>query len=181
MQPWAEERYNYNRSPEGDLRGREELDPSRNCFPPGPTRILFYPYPFEIIQLPDRVLLLFEFDHWVRQIWTDGRGHPDGYPVTYMGHSTGKWDGDTLVVDTVGINEKSSWIDRAGTPHSDALRVVERYRRLDHDTLEIEFLFDDPKAYTKPWGGKKVYKLGPGWEIMEFITCEDQLKIKGAP
>ena len=176
MQPWALEEFNYAKNPTVPMgRGRDELEPRYNCLPPGPTGLMLSPRPFEIIQSPRRVLVLHEWDHWVRQIWTDGREHPDGYPITWMGHSIGKWDGDTLVVDTVGINSTSSWIDRAGTPHSDALHVVERFRRLDHGTLEVEFLFDDPKAYTKPWGGKKVYKLGEGWEILEHVVCEELL------
>ena len=118
MQPWAKEQFDYNKNPTVPLgRGRDELEPRYNCLPPGPTGLMLNPHPFEIIQLPGRVLLFHEWDHWVRQIWTDGRGHPEGYPITYMGHSTGKWDGETLVVDTVGINEKSSWIDQIGRAH----------------------------------------------------------------
>jgi len=105
--------------------------------------------PFEIYQHPKVVLLLFESDHWVRRIHTDGRGHPDGYPVSWMGHSIGKWDGDTLVVDTVNIDSRT-WLDGLGHPKSDALRVEERIRRPNQSTLEIDFLFDDPKTYTRP-------------------------------
>ena len=91
-----------------------------------------------------------------------------------MGHSIGKWDGDTLVVDTVGLNDKT-WLDGLGHPHSDALHLVERIRRVDHATLQFDLTFDDPKAYTKPWMGKQVFKLRPGWEIPEHIICEDHL------
>ena len=176
MQPWALEKFNYAKNPDVPMgRGRDELEPRYNCLPPGPTGLMLNPLPFEIIQSPRRVIIFHEHDHWIRQIWMDGREHPEGFPITWMGHSIGKWDSDTLVVDTVGINAKSSWIDRAGTPHSELLHVVERFRRLDHDTLEVQFLFDDPKAYTRPWGGKKVYKLGEGWEIQEHVVCEEQL------
>lgn len=176
MQPWALEKFNYAKNPDVVMgRGRDELEPRYNCLPPGPTGLMLNPLPFEIIQSARRVMIFHEHDHWIRQIWMDGRGHPEGFPITWMGHSIGKWDGDTLVVDTVGINAKSSWIDRAGTPHSDALHVVERFRRPAHDTLEVQFLFDDPKAYTRPWGGKKVYKLGEGWEIQEHVVCEELL------
>src|ERR1051326_3634842 len=96
-----------------------------------------------------------------------------------MGYSVGKWQGDKLGVDPVGINEKT-WLDSAGTPHSDALHVVERFRRVSQDTLEVEFLFDDPKAFTKPWSAKKVYKLDPDTEFEEHLACEDLLLRKGS-
>ena len=107
----------------------------------------------------------------------DGQGHPDGYPITWMGHSIGKWDGDTLVVDTVGIHEKA-WVDNLGLPHSEALRVVERFRRVGQDTLEYELTADDPKAYTKPWTGKKIFRLmPPDYNIMEHVICEEYLEL----
>ena len=175
MQPWAEEKYKAARvGTKPNEKGRDEMDPSISCWPPGPTRILLVPFPFEIIQIPGRVLLRFEWDHWTREIWTDGREHPKDLEPTYMGHSIGKWDGDTLVVDTIGVNDKSL-LDSEGHPHTDALHVVERIRRVDHDTLQFDFTFDDPKAYTKPWTGQKVFRLKPGWEIAEHIICEDHL------
>ena len=93
-----------------------------------------------------------------------------------MGHSIGKYEGDTLVVDTVGLNDRT-WIDAGGTPHSDALHVVERFRRIRPDTLEIEFLFEDPKAFTRPWGAKKLYQLRPEMDVLEQIACEEYLQI----
>jgi len=93
-----------------------------------------------------------------------------------MGHSIGSYDGNTLVIDTVGIND-NTWIDDLGHPHSDALHLSERFRRMDHDTLEIEVTFDDPKTYTRPWTGKKVYRLQPpGYEIKEDMICEQYRK-----
>lgn len=176
MQPWALDYFNYAKNPTVHMgRGRDELEPRYNCLPPGPTGLMLNPLPFEIIQSPKRVMLFHEHDHWIRQIWTDGREHPDGYPLTWMGYSIGRWDGDTLVVDTVGINSISKWIDRAGTPHSDQLRVVERFSRPSYDSLQVVFLFEDPGAYTRPWGGTKVYKLGEGWEIQEHVVCEELL------
>ena len=178
MQPWAEAKYKAAREGEKDpeQKGRDDLDPSISCFPPGPTRIFLVPRPFEIMQIPGRVLLHFEWDHWVRHIWTDGREHPQAKDLdpTYMGHSIGKWDGDPLVVDTIGLNDKT-WLDGLGHPHSDALHLVERIRRVDHATLQIDLTFDDPKAYTKPWTGEQVFKLRPGWDIAEQIICEDRL------
>ena len=176
LQPWALEIYKENRRgierPDSD--GRQELDPQFNCFPPGPSRLLGS-HPFEFIQLPGRVLILSEADHWVRRIYMDGRGHPDGYPITWMGHSIGKWDGDTLVIDTIDINDKT-WIDSLGHPHSDALHLVERIRRVDPDTLQIETSFHDPKAYIKPGKAKLIYQLmPPAYEIMERVRCDDML------
>ena len=91
-----------------------------------------------------------------------------------MGHSIGRWDGDTLVVDTIGLNDKT-WLDTAGHPHSDALHVVERIRRVDHDTLENTLTFDDPKTYTKSWTSTIIYKLHPDWSLREDIVCEDRI------
>ena len=180
MQPWAAAKYKEAREGiGGDIyqSGRDDLDPTYSCFPPGMPRIYTTPRPFEIHQFQDVMLMLFESDHWVRRIYTDGREHPDGYLTTWMGHSIGKWDGDTLVVDTININAKS-WLDSLGHPMSDVLRVVERFRRPNRDTLEIDFTFDDPKAYTKPWTGKKVYQFAPpGYEVMEDVVCEDLLKM----
>ncbi len=179
LQPWAMEIYKANRKGTTNPydRGRHELDPTDFCFPRGLTRSMVpHMRPFEIVHLPGRVYLLFENDHDVRRIYMDGRKHPEGWPFGWMGHSIGWWEGDTLVVDTVGLNDKT-WLDRGGTPHSDALHVVERFRRVNHDILEIDFLFSDPKAFTKPWGAKKVYRLRPDWEIVEHIACEEYLEL----
>ena len=179
MTPWADAKYKSHRK---DIEKLSELeaqafDPWWNCFPPGPTRAFTIPRPFEIRQLPGVVFLFFEWDHWPRRIYTDGRAHPDGYPITWMGHSIGHWDGDTLVADTIGINDQT-WLDRRGLPHSEALHIVERFRRVNPKTLEIEFTLDDPKAFAKPWRGKKVFDLmQPGWEVLEHIACEELLEM----
>lgn len=175
MTPWAEAEYkevreSYTSTPTGYLN-----DPVFNCMPPGVPRVYSIDFEgiMEIIQLPGRVLQIFEFDHYVRQIYTDGRGHDENLPATWMGDSIGKWEGDTLVVDTIGFNDKT-WLDQVGHPHSDALHVVERIRRVDHNTLQDDLTIDDPKAYTKPWTGQELFMLEPDWHIMEFI-CEDAL------
>ena len=173
--PAALEIYRTNRKGVTDprLKGRDDIDPSTSCFPPGPTRIFTIPRPFEIRQTAQEVYILSEMDHWVRRIYMDGRGHPDGYPSTWMGHSIGKYEGNTLVVDTAAINE-TTWIDTLGHPHSDALHLVERFRRVNHDTLEIEVTFEDPKSYAKPWTGKKIYQLQPAnFEMKEDVICEE--------
>jgi hypothetical protein len=179
MQPWAREKYAAAREGVEDLyeSGKDEMDPTYNCFPPGIPRIFTGIRPFEIHQLPKVILMLFESDHWVRRIHMDGRGHPDGYPITWMGHSIGKWDGDTLLVDTVNLDDRS-WLDGLGHPMSDALRVEERIRRPNHATLEINFRFDDPKTYTRPWTGQKVFDLmPPGYEVLEDVVCSEYLEI----
>ena len=183
LQPWAMEIFKANRGGATDpnMNGVDELDPRNNCFPSGVPRIMISGNAlFRIIHLPGQVLILYEQDHWVRQIYVDGREHPEGFPPSWMGHSIGRWDGDTLVVDTVALTDRK-WIDRIGTPHSDALHVVERYRRTDHDSLEVEFWFEDTKAFTKPWGGKKVYQLRPNMEILESVTCDHLYVVEQKP
>src|SRR5580692_2439406 len=178
FQPWAEAKWkaNKNDNPEDtNTNGRVDQDPTiASCFPPGIPRLLTDLLPFEIVQVPGRVLLLFERDYAVSHIWTDGRKLPEDPDPTYMGYSIGKWEGDTLVVDTIGLKDRT-WIDRAGHPHSDALHVVGRFRRVAHDRLQIDWTFNDPKAFTKPWTGRTIYRLHPDWTLAEFISCEDRL------
>jgi hypothetical protein len=140
------------------------------CYPPGVPRVYFHPYPFEFEQTPKYMLMLFEYDHEVRRIYTDGRPLPSDPDQTWMGTSVGHWEGDTtLVVDTVGFNEKT-WLDRLGVPHSDQLHVVERFHRVDHDHLELQVTMIDPKTLAKPWVGMLYYEFRPSWEIGE-ISC----------
>jgi hypothetical protein len=179
LQPWAVEIYKANRGGVTDANsdGADGLDPTMYCLQSGVPRVYTSPFPIEIVQTPGRVYMIFQSQSSPspRYIYTDGQGHPDGYPTTFMGHSIGRWEGDTLVVDTISIDE-DTWLDGIGTPHSDALHVVERLRRVAQDTLEIEFRFEDPKAYTKPWTGKKVFKLKQDWEYVPGIICDDRFK-----
>ena len=137
----------------------------------------------EIIQIPGRILLRYEFDHLLRDVWMDGREHPKDLEPTYMGHSTGRWDGDTLVVDTIGFNDKT-WLDRIGHRHSENLHVVEKFRRLDHDTLRDDITVEDFKAFAKPWVTHVIFVLRPDWKILEY-SCADNanfdenLKLQG--
>ncbi len=187
MQPWAAERFRAARQGISDptQQGRDELDPVvSNCAPVGMPRLMLFPRAFEIIHVPDRMLMLFEWDHMVRQILTNGQKPPEDPDPIWLGYSTGRWDGNTLVVDTVGLTDQT-WLDSVGHPHSDALRVVERIRRVSADTLEIDFTFDDPKAYSKPWTGKVGYTRMPGWQIIEHFACENKelygdILLKGA-
>jgi hypothetical protein len=154
------------------------IDPVMACLPAGFPRVfLSVRTNFEIFQPPDRVVMLFETHRLGRIIYTDGRPLTEGAPPSFMGQSVGKWDGDTLVIETTGLmGGDETWLDRAGHPHTDALRVTERIRRVDPETLEIGFLFDDPKAYTRPWGGKQVYKKEKEWELMEAVLCLDHFQ-----
>ena len=178
FQPWAEAKWKtIQHTDPGQIfsNGRADLDPTvASCFPSGMPRLMSEVFPFEIVQIRGRVLILFERDYAVSHIWTDGRKLPEDPDPSYMGHSVGKWDGDTLVVDTIGL-KGTTWLDRAGHPHSDALHVTARMRRVSHDKLQIDWTFDDPKAFTKPWTGQSIYRLHPDWTLEEFISCEERL------
>ena len=146
--PWAEEKYKSVRPGYGPRATPDSEDPILNCLPPGVPRIMLIPFPMQVIQLPGEVILLFEYDHYIRHVYLDRREHPKELDLTWMGDSIGWWEGNTLVVDTAGLNDKT-WLDQVGHPHSDALHVVERIRRVDHDTLQDDLTIDDPKAYKK--------------------------------
>ena len=171
---WGEERHKATSEVvDGRLGRRDAVDPWLNeCAPAGYPRILqIGASPFEFIQIPGRVMMLFEHDHWVRQIWMDGRKLPEDPDPTWMGYSVGRWEGDTLVIDTVGFNDKT-WLNQAAYPHTEKLHLVDRWRRVQPDVLEVEFTFDDPEAYTRPWTGKRLFGLKPDWEIREEVFCE---------
>lgn len=147
-------------------------DPNLGCLPEGmPRFMLSIPLPMEIFQLPTRVVIIREGVQVFRQIYLN-RDHPKDLDPTYSGDSVGKWEGDTLVVDTIGLNDKT-WVDNAGLPHSEAMHVVERIRRTDHDTLVDDLTIEDPMTYTKAITAQRVWKLRPGWEIQEFVCTEN--------
>jgi hypothetical protein len=172
MTAWAKARYDEAKPGYGPKAQAGGNDPILKCYPTGIPRILFFPQPLEIFQAPGRTFMFFERDHAWRQIWTDGRSHPKDLAATWMGDSIGKWDGDTFVVDTVGLNEKS-WLDFYGDPHSEDIHLVEKFKRVDHDTLTLQLVVDDPKAYTATWiGDTKIYKLLKGNKAyMEELPC----------
>ena len=179
LTPAAREKYK-DRLQRGKVRTieRDLLDPTiKACAPPGPSRTIQRGIPFEVIQIPGRVILRYEMEHWVRDVWMDGRQHPKDAPPTWMGHSIGWWDGDSLVVETVGVNDLT-WLDSPGHPHSEAMKLTERYTRVNHDTLEIQLTFDDPETYVKPLASNKLtWRLMPEAEIAEWVACEDRLHI----
>lgn len=180
MQPWAAAKFNSERTQYkvGDrpvVKDTTNTDPILHCDPVSVPRIYWSVHPFEIIQIPGRILMYFEEFHTIREIWMDGRALPKDPEPTWLGYSIGRWEGNDLVVETSGFNDKS-WLDSVGHPHSDALHLTERFHRVDHDTMELAFTIDDPKTYTTRWTfGPKTMKLKPGWEIGElFCTLEDQ-------
>ena len=169
--PWAAAIYDYNSA------NNSKYDPEGFCLPPGGPRMMATPYPMEIVQLPEqkRIFMVYEgAAHIWREIYMDGRAHPsgDGLNPTYLGHSVGRWDGDTLVVDVVGFNE-GTWIDYFGHPHTDLLHVIERFSRPDKNTLHFEATIDDPGAYTKPWAVAWNVSWDPAGELKEYICQEN--------
>lgn len=173
LTPWGEAKLKANRPTGVSRTAADSDDPDFKCFPAGVPRIYLFLYPMEIIHTPGRVLMLFEYGHNIRQIFTDGRGHEENENATWMGDSIGKWEGNTLVVDTVNQNP-DTWFGYGGQPHSEELRVTERIWRPDHDSLMIDIVLNDPKAYTVPLHTQKKYVLKPTWKIQEYV-CEDNI------
>jgi hypothetical protein len=174
MTPSALERLRAAKPPFGANQSFDDNDPhQRYCDPPGPLRMYSYPWQFTIVQTPAQVYMLFEYLHVWRLI-TMNQPHPKDLDASWLGDSVGHYEGDTLVIDTVGYNDKT-WLDMVGHPHSDQLHTIERLRRVDHDTLELQLTIEDPKAYTHSFTAKKTFKLSsfPMGETMCSLS-EDQ-------
>jgi hypothetical protein len=169
--PWAVAKFKAAKPGYGPRATPAPQDPILHCLPPGVPRILLIPFPMQIVQTPGEVIMLFEYDHYVRHISLDRREHPRNMDFTWMGDSIGRWEGDTLVVDTAGLNDKT-WLDQVGHPHSDSLHVVERIRRVNRDTLQDDITIVDPRAYARPWTGQQVFQLKPAWRLSEYV-CKD--------
>jgi hypothetical protein len=166
--PWGEANFkNYNAA---------DFDYTGHCLPAGLTRLVNTPMPMEIVQTPEKVALLFEGFSTFIVVPTDKRPHPKDLDPTWSGHSTGWYEGDTLVIDTVGFNERTR-LDTIGHPHSDQLHVVQRYRRVDPDRIAFEITVDDPKAYTKPWSNSRTFKLRRDWQLMEYSCVENNKEV----
>jgi hypothetical protein len=146
-------------------------DPAARCIP-GMPKLNALPYPFKIVDTPKEVIILYEGFTTFRQVHMDGRGLPKDPNASWIGYSVGRWEKDALVVDTIGINE-TTWMDNAGHPHSDALHVTERFRRVDFGHLDIDMTFDDPKTYTKPWTITEHARIVPDSELLEYICTEN--------
>ena len=135
-------------------------DPLGDCNPDGLARILLFNRPVEFIQQPNRLIQFFQYHRVLREIWMDGRKLPEQPDIArWYGYSVGHWEGDTLVVDSTGFDDRQ-WLDNLGYPYSDQMRLQERYRRTDHDTIEMRITVTDPKIYVKPWTSQtKHWKL----------------------
>jgi hypothetical protein len=167
LQAWAAALYKERQ----ENRGKER--PSGRCLPHAvPDAMMVRTGPFKILQTTGVTMILFEeFNHY-RQLFTDGRGFPKDPNPTWFGYSVGKWEGDTLVVESVGFNDQS-WLDDPGHPHTDAMRVTEKFTRRNFGRLEIQITIDDPKAYTRPWTINARFDLLPDTELIENI-CENE-------
>ena len=175
MTAWGEAQFKAAKSSFGShpVPLAETNDPIyHNCSPSGFPRVFLHPFPVQIVQASGEVIMLFEWDSLRHQIFTDGRPHDTALGPLWMGDSIGHWEGDTLVADTVNFNDKS-WLDRMGHPHSDALHIVERIRRIDHDHLTDDLTIEDSKAYTRLWTTHMEFVLKPTWTLAEQF-CEDE-------
>ena len=166
MLPWARDVY-AKRS-----IGFAADSPDSNCLPPGPTAGLFGMAPVKFIQTKNLLVILYE-EAPPRQVFLDGRPLPKDPNPTWMGYSVGRWDGDTLVIETAGYNDRT-WLDLTGHPHTEALRVIERFRRVDTGRMQLEMTFDDPKTYTRPWTISVAVQLVPDSELLEFVCNENE-------
>jgi hypothetical protein len=147
--------------------------PLSRCFPLPAPATFTEPLPFKIIQTPALTAILYEHMGRYRQIFTDGRALPKDPQPTWLGYSVGRWEGDTLVVESNGFNDKS-WLDGAGHPHTEALRVTERFRRRDFGHMELQATIDDPKAYSKPWTVTIQFELTPDTDLIEVMCNENE-------
>jgi len=151
----------------------KEGAPTLHCLPAGlPTDDLL-PGPSKIIQTQGLILVRNEYENTIRQIYTDGRKHPSDPEPMWLGYSVGRWEADTLVVDTVGFNDKG-WLDASGHPHSEALRVVERFHRRDFGHMDVQVTVDDPKMYTTAFSVKFTELLVPDSDILEYFCAENE-------
>ena len=177
LTPWAAAKY---KEAKNSNNGIYTLDTTNDpvithCDPPGVPRVYFHPYPFEFVHTPKYLLMLYEYDHTVRRIYTDGRPVPADPDLSWLGTSVGHWENDTtFVVETVGFNDKT-WLDRLGHPHSTELHVTERFRRIDMDHMQVDFILQDPKALVTPWKSTFYFELRPKWELGEISCSGDYL------
>lgn len=149
-------------------------DYTGNCLPFGLLRNINSPHPMQIVQNDKYIAFLFEQNTWFHVVPTDGRPHPKDVDPTWDGNSVGRWEGDTLVIDTIGLNDKTR-LDTIGHPHSDKMHVIEKLQRIDAGQIAYEITIDDPVYYSRPWSNSRTFVLRPDWEIMEY-SCEENNK-----
>lgn len=170
-QPWALAKRNEN------FKNRLMADPLRKCYMPGVPRATYLPFPFEITQTPKHIGIAYEFAHATRTIFTDGTPHLEDLDF-WMGDGRGRWDGDTLIVDTVSLGDQT-WFDQAGNFHSDALRVVERFSPMDPSHINYEVTLEDSKVFTRPWKMSMIIyrRLEKNLELLDY-ECAEHVYLK---
>jgi hypothetical protein len=149
------------------------FNPTLNCLPDGTPHADLLPEPFKIIQTPGEIVMLYEVETTFRQIFTDGRKQLTDPSPSWMGYSVGKWEGDTLVIDTVGFNDQS-WLDARGHGHSEEMRIEEQFHRRDYGHLEVKLTVTDPKTFTKPVTINFVEELMPDTDLFEHYCLENE-------
>ena len=172
FQPWAKERA------QEYLNMRSIDDPAGRCLPaPGPRLHVLPLFPIQIVQTPEQIIILYEYFTVFRVIPLNQKAHPDDLEPSFLGHSIGHWEGDTLVVDVTGFNDKG-WVMAGGIFHSDALHITERYTRVDRDTINYEATIEDPKVFTKPFTTSTTLMLREGARLREYICPENNEDIE---
>jgi hypothetical protein len=167
LQPWAAELLNKRRA------DNSKDNPDAHCLPMGLMQFHLHPQPRKIVQTSKLIVILYEANHGLRQIYLDGRPLPGNDPDPWWyGYSVGHWEGDTLVAETAGYRD-DVWLDVWGTPMTSAARTIERFRRPSYGSMQIDVTIDDPKAYTRPFTVRVNHRLSPDSELMEFI-CQDR-------
>jgi hypothetical protein len=174
FQPWAEALFKTR------VADNAKDDPTSNCIVGGVPRSDFVPYPFKILEMPGQVTILYEAVHSFRQIFTDGRELPRDPNPAWFGYSIGRWEGDAFVVESSGFND-NVWLDNAGRPAGEALRVIERFRRIDFGHMDIDITIDDPKTYTRPWNVTERLLLLPDTDIIEYMCTENNRYFRLVP
>jgi hypothetical protein len=152
-----------------NFENRATADPETKGYLPGVPRIMFMPFPFQIFQTADQIVMVFEYDRGVRDIYTNGTTHPRGPLNWWMGDSRGRWEANTLVVDVVYFTDQT-WFDRAGNFHSDALHLVERFTPAGPDHINYEVTVEDPNVFTRPWTMRTVHyrRPEPDVRVLEY-------------
>jgi hypothetical protein len=171
FQPWAEALYKHRVGNEG------KEDPQAYCVLSGVPRENVVPYPFKILNSKGEIVILYEALHSYRQIFMDGRPLPKDPNPAWMGYSIGHWDADTLVVQSSGFVE-NNWLDNGGHPGTEALRLTERFHRVDFGHIDLELTIDDSKAYTKPWVVNLQLTASPDTELIEYVCDENEKDLK---
>jgi hypothetical protein len=166
--PWAETLFRERQA------NSSRDDPSASCIPGGIPRsnLVTASYPFRIVVAPGRVVMLYEAIHFWREVFTDGRSLPQDMSPTWTGYSIGRWEGDELVIETAGFNDRG-WLDNGGHPNTSRLRVTERFRRIDFGHMDLVMTIDDPGAYAKPWSVKLPFTFQADNDLLEYVCNEN--------